>query len=56
MKRLFLLLTMLCTLTALQAVENYPYRSDYLWVAVPDHPAPVFMTWGYNDNTCPPIL
>ncbi len=38
MKRLFLLLTMLCTLTAVQAVENYPYRSDYLWVAVPDHP------------------
>ena len=21
----------------LQAVENYPYRSDYLWVTVPDH-------------------
>ena len=20
-----------------QAVENYPYRSDYLWVTVPDH-------------------
>lgn len=19
------------------AVENYPYRSDYLWVTVPDH-------------------
>ncbi len=37
MKRIFLLLTMLCTLTAVQAVENYPYRSDYLWVTVPDH-------------------
>ncbi len=24
-------------LTAAYAVENYPYRSDYLWVTVPDH-------------------
>ncbi len=37
MKRIFLLLTLFCTLTAVQAVENYPYRSDYLWVTVPDH-------------------
>ncbi len=37
MKRIFLLLTLLCTLIAVQAVENYPYRSDYLWVTVPDH-------------------
>ncbi len=37
MKRIFFLLTLLCTLTVVQAVENYPYRSDYLWVTVPDH-------------------
>ncbi len=37
MKRIFLLLTLLCMLTVVQAVENYPYRSDYLWVTVPDH-------------------
>ncbi len=33
-----LLLTALCCLTAGSAVaENYPYRSDVLWVTVPDH-------------------
>lgn len=37
MKRIVLnLLLLLCVLGA-QAVENYPYRSDYLWVTVPDH-------------------
>lgn len=36
MKRFFFLMLMLCTLIAVQA-ENYPYRSDYLWVTVPDH-------------------
>lgn len=36
MKRLFLLLSvLLCTVSSL--AENYPYRSDYLWVTVPDH-------------------
>jgi len=36
MKRLFLLLpVLLCTVSSL--AENYPYRSDYLWVTVPDH-------------------
>lgn len=34
--------------------ENYPYRSDYLWYTVPDHRDWLYMTWGYNDNTCPP--
>ncbi len=28
---------MVCMLMGVQAVENYPYRSDYLWVTVPDH-------------------
>ena len=37
MKRIFLLMALLCTLTGAEAVENYPYRSDYLWVTVPDH-------------------
>jgi len=37
MKRILFLFTLLCTLTVVQAVENYPYRSDYLWVTVPNH-------------------
>ena len=36
MKRIIFLMMMVCMLTAVQA-ENYPYRSDYLWVTVPDH-------------------
>lgn len=32
----FLLLLLLCFTTVVKA-ENYPYRSDYLWVTVPDH-------------------
>lgn len=28
---------MLLTVITVFAVENYPYRSDYLWVTVPDH-------------------
>lgn len=36
MKRFIFLMMMVCMLTAVQA-ENYPYRSDYLWVTVPDH-------------------
>ena len=36
MKRLtILLLALLCAFSA--SAENYPYRSDYLWVTVPDH-------------------
>lgn len=36
MKRLtILLLALLCAFSA--RAENYPYRSDYLWVTVPDH-------------------
>ncbi len=31
------LLFLCCTLSTTWAVENYPYRSDYLWVTVPDH-------------------
>ena len=37
MKRILFCLTMLCMVMATKAVENYPYRSDYLWVTVPDH-------------------
>ena len=36
MKQILLLFVMLCMLTGVGA-ENYPYRSDYLWVTVPDH-------------------
>ena len=36
MKRIIFLMMMVCSLTVVRA-ENYPYRSDYLWVTVPDH-------------------
>ena len=36
MKQLLTILLCLLGLTSLNA-ENYPYRSDYLWVTVPDH-------------------
>ena len=36
MKQLLTILICLLGLTSLSA-ENYPYRSDYLWVTVPDH-------------------
>ena len=28
---------MLCCATVMATAENYPYRSDYLWLTVPDH-------------------
>jgi len=34
--RLAMLLMAICCASALNA-ENYPYRSDYLWLTVPDH-------------------
>ena len=36
MNRLYFLLLALLSVTGLMA-ENYPYRSDYLWVTVPNH-------------------
>ncbi|MCH5309591.1 MAG: acetylxylan esterase [Prevotella sp.] len=36
MKRLIYTICMLCGLASASA-ENYPYRSDYLWLTVPDH-------------------
>ncbi|MGM9708950.1 MAG: acetylxylan esterase [Prevotella sp.] len=33
----------LCSITA-WAAENYPYKSDYLWVAVPDHADWIYRT------------
>ena len=36
-KKVFTLLLFLLTLVGKGAAENYPYRSDYLWVTVPDH-------------------
>ena len=35
-KHILLVLAVWCATLAL-AVENYPYRSDYLWLTVPDH-------------------
>lgn len=37
MKRILLSLMFLLYAVFMQAIENYPYRSDYLWVTVPDH-------------------
>ena len=35
--RKLLLLTIVACCTLLNRAENYPYRSDYLWLTVPDH-------------------
>ena len=35
--RKLLLLTIVACCTLLSQAENYPYRSDYLWLTVPDH-------------------
>lgn len=45
MKRL-LILTLLAWSAMMQlcAVENYPYRSDYLWITVPDHADWIYKT------------
>ena len=37
MKRILLFFVFLLCVVLRQAAENYPYRSDYLWVTVPDH-------------------
>ena len=36
MKKILLLITICCS-WIIAAAENYPYRSDYLWLTVPDH-------------------
>ena len=36
MKQLLIILLSVLGLTSLNA-ENYPYKSDYLWVTVPNH-------------------
>lgn len=37
MKQILLFFVFLLCVVLTQAAENYPYRSDYLWVTVPDH-------------------
>ena len=37
MKRLLLIISAVLAVWANAAAENYPYRSDFLWVTVPDH-------------------
>ena len=37
MKRFFIFICFVLTSLTIEAVENYPYRSDYLWLTVPDH-------------------
>lgn len=37
MKKIFFTMLMLCFLCVNVGAENYPYRSDYLWVTEPNH-------------------
>ena len=37
MKKITIIAIMLLNIMAAIAVENYPYRSDFLWVTTPDH-------------------
>ena len=36
MKKVILCILFICSCLQITA-ENYPYRSDYLWLTVPDH-------------------
>lgn len=36
MKRM-MMIALMAVVTLMEGAENYPYRSDYLWVTVPDH-------------------
>ena len=44
MKKLFFSLTCCMLSIATWAVENYPYKSDYLWVTVPNHADWIYKT------------
>ena len=37
MKKILLLLVLAMSCVVAAHAENYPYRSDYLWLTVPDH-------------------
>ncbi len=37
MRNIIITLMLLCFVAIEASAENYPYRSDYLWVTVPDH-------------------
>ena len=44
MRKQLLTLLLLTGLLLPLAAQNYPYRSDYLWVTVPDHADWVYKT------------
>lgn len=44
MKNRILLTITVCIMTILSMAENYPYRSDLLWVTEPDHPDWIYRT------------
>lgn len=44
MKNRILLTAAACIMTILSIAENYPYRSDLLWVTEPDHPDWIYST------------
>lgn len=53
MKKLFLSVCLLLVTLLSAVAENYPYRSDVLWVTVPNHADWIYKTgekrpWKYN--------
>lgn len=48
MKRM-MMIALMAVVTLMAGAENYPYRSDYLWVTVPDHADWLYKT-GENAN------
>ena len=44
MNKLLLTCALLCALSLPANAENYPYRSDFLWVTVPDHASWLYET------------
>lgn len=44
MRNRILLTITVCIMTILSMAENYPYRSDLLWVTEPDHPDWIYRT------------
>ena len=45
MKKQFIFtLILILAFNTIRAIENYPYRSDYLWVTVPNHSDWIYST------------
>lgn len=44
MRKWLFMVCMACSVWEAHAVENYPYRSDYLWLTIPDHADWIYKT------------